>query len=86
MYFIIEIQGYAGGAFGHLVTTASTRNAADAEYHRILAAAAVSGLPLHSATILDGTGAELRHECYTHESDILNNEPGNDDTGESPAE
>ena len=67
MYFIIEIQGYAGGSFAHLVTTSETRNGAEAEYHRVLAAAAVSSLPIHSAVILDATGNAIKHECYTHE-------------------
>ena len=66
MYFIMEIQSLADGSCAHLVTTAESRGPAEAEYHRILAAAATSALPLHSAALLDATGAALRHECYAH--------------------
>ena len=40
MYFIMEIQGMPDGRFAHLVTVAATRLEAEAEYHRVLAAAA----------------------------------------------
>ena len=66
MYFIVEIQGLADGSFSHLVTTAATRNAAESEYHRILAAAAVSELPLHSALVFTGEGTPVLHQCYAH--------------------
>ena len=66
MYFIVEIQGFADGSFSHLVTTAAARNAAEAEYHRILAAAAVSEIPLHSALIFSGDGTPVLHQCYAH--------------------
>ena len=67
MYFILEIQGYADGSFAHLVTTAATRLEAEAAYHRVLAAAAVSELPLHSAVVIGVDGTPLLHQCYTHE-------------------
>ena len=66
MYFIAEIQGQADGSFSHLIVTAPTRNAAEAEYHRVLAAAAVSELPLHSALLFTGDGTPLLHQCYEH--------------------
>lgn len=66
MYFIMEIQGMPDGRFAHLVTAAATRLEAEAEYHRILAAAAVSSLPLHSAVIVAGDGTPLMHQCYVH--------------------
>ena len=67
MYFIMEIQGYADGSFAHLVTRAPSRLEAESEYHRVLSAAAVSGLPMHSAVLLDATGTALMNQCYTHE-------------------
>ena len=69
MYFIIEIQGLPDGSFAHIVTTAQTRLEAEAEYHRILASAAVSALPLHSALIVSGDGTPLMHQCYEHETE-----------------
>lgn len=67
MYFIVEIQGFADGTFAHLVTTAATRNLAESEYHRVLSAAAVSALPMHSAIVFTGDGTPIMHQCYTHE-------------------
>ncbi|MDO4974144.1 MAG: hypothetical protein Q4E38_08045 [Eubacteriales bacterium] len=67
MYFIMEIQGNADGSFAHLVTRAPSRLEAESEYHRVLSAAAVSGLPMHSAVLLDATGTALMSQCYTHE-------------------
>ena len=66
MYFIVEIQGFSNGSFTHLVTTAATRNQAESEYHRVLSAAAVSELPMHSAILFTGDGTPLLHQCYTH--------------------
>ena len=67
MYFIIEIQGSAQGTYAYLVSTAQTRNAAEAEYHRVLAAAAVSQLPMHSAIVFTADGTPIMHQCYTHQ-------------------
>lgn len=66
MYYILEIQGLADGGYAHLITAAPTRLQAESEYHRILAAAAVSPLPLHSAALLAADGALLMRACYVH--------------------
>ena len=66
MCYIAEIQGLGGERFAHLVTMAATRLEAEAEYHRILAAAALSALPTHAALIFDGEGVPVRHACYRH--------------------
>ena len=66
MYYIAEIQGFGSDSFAHLITTASTRNQAEAEYHRVLAAAAVSELPTHAALIFTGEGVPVKHQCYKH--------------------
>ena len=50
-YYILEIQRYLNGEFGHIVHFAYDANAtkarlkAEAKYHEVLAAAAVSELP-----------------------------------------
>ena len=50
-YYIFEIQRYINGEFGHIVHFAYDANAtkarlkAEAKYHEVLAAAAVSELP-----------------------------------------
>ena len=71
-YYIIEIQRYSNGEYGHLVHFAydtdvtMARMKAESKYHEVLAAAAVSELPSHSATLLASDGKEVMHQCYTH--------------------
>ena len=72
-FYILEIQQYANGTFGHLVHYAYDENAdaarlkAEAKYHQVLAAAAVSNLPSHSATIIAQDGFPVMYQCYKHE-------------------
>lgn len=70
MYYIIEIQQYKDGTYGHLVHWAETRNQGESKYHEVLAAAAVSDLPSHSATLLDGEGNINMCCCYKHPQPI----------------
>lgn len=78
-FYIIEIQQYVNGEFGHIVHFAFDENAAkarlkaEAKYHEVLAAAAVSELPQHSATLLTSDGRAVMNQCYRHE--IVQPEP-----------
>lgn len=71
-YYVIEIQKHANGEYGHLVHFAydasadKARMKAEAKYHEVLAAAAVSDLPSHSASLLAVDGTCLMHQCYMH--------------------
>ena len=71
-YYIIEIQKYQDGGFGHIVHWASDADAdrarmkAESKYHEVLAAAAISELPQHAAALLASDGAELMRQCYYH--------------------
>lgn len=71
-YYIFEIQRYINGEFGHIVHFAYDANAtkarlkAEAKYHEVLAAAAVSELPQHSATLLTSDGRAIMNQCYQH--------------------
>ena len=71
-YYIIEIQKHANGEYGHLVHWAFDADAdrarmkAEAKYHEVLAAAAVSELPQHAAALLASDGTELMRQCYYH--------------------
>ena len=67
MYFVIEIQNDA-----YLVTTKSSRNEAEAEYHRVLSAAAVSDVSIHACSVLDSTGQQILGQCYRHGDSIVN--------------
>ncbi len=73
-FYIIEIQQYQDGEFGHIIHFAYDQNPktallkAEAKYHEVLAAAAISNLPSHSATILASNGALVAYECYKHDT------------------
>lgn len=74
MFLVVELQTNDQGVTAFLTDTKATRAAADQKYHTILAAAAVSGLPIHSAAILDPTGRCVMNECYvngTREEEIV---------------
>ena len=66
MYFVIEIQKKKDGVPANIVTSHETEDAAEAKYHSILAAAAVSALPIHSAIIVSEEAFPVRHEFYRH--------------------
>lgn len=63
MYIVIELQK-TGDQVANLVTSHATRQEAEAKYHTVLAAAAVSPVEVHSAVMLSGEGFPLRNECY----------------------
>ena len=72
-YYIIEIQKYLTGEFGHIVHYAYDENPtmarlkAESKYHEVLAAAAISALPQHSATLMASDGRAIINQCYKHE-------------------
>lgn len=71
-FYIIEIQQYANGEFGHIVHFAhdndpeKARLKAESKYYEVLSAAAVSELPQHAATLVTSEGNPLMHQCYYH--------------------
>lgn len=67
MYIVIELQKAANGSVAHILTTHATQAEAESKFHTILAYAAASSLPSHSATILTDNGYALRRECYEHQ-------------------
>ena len=73
-YYILELQQYYPSMeFGHIVHFAydadpgKARLKAEAKYHEVLAAAAVSELPQHSATLITSDGRVIMNQCYIHE-------------------
>lgn len=74
-FYIMEIQQYSNGEYGHIVHFAydenptTARNKAESKYHEVLAAAAVSNLPSHAALMFDTEGNPLMRQCYVHEPD-----------------
>ena len=65
-YIVVELQTAANGTVGNIVTDFDDRNLAEAKYHTILAAAAVSNLAKHAAIMFSEEGFPLRNECYNH--------------------
>ena len=71
-YYIVEIQKSHSGEYAHIVhyafdTAADTaRLKAEAQYHTVMAAAAVSDTAMHSATLISAEGVPLLNQCYKH--------------------
>ena len=71
-YYVVEVQTYADGSYGHLVHWAADEDAdkarmkGEAKYHQVLAAAAVSELPCHSAILFTTEGFPVLNQCYKH--------------------
>ena len=63
-YVVIEIQ--TGASVATIVTQHETRQAAEGKFHQVLAAAAISSVPVHSAVMMTDEGFPLRNECYKH--------------------
>lgn len=71
MFIVIEIQANDDGPIGNIVTPCDTWEQAQATYHQILAAAAVSAVKKHSATILRDDGFQLEYTSYEHPSNAI---------------
>lgn len=67
MFIVIEIQ--KTDKISTLVYAFDNRNDAESKYYSILAVAAVSKVPMHSAVILTDSGKELMHNSYEHEEE-----------------
>lgn len=66
MYIVMEIQTNDNGAVGTIVYQFDTLQEAEAKYHALLAVAATSALPVHSAVILTNAGTMVKSEFYRH--------------------
>lgn len=66
MFVVVELQTNTDGTLGNLVYAYANRDEAEQKYHLILAAAAVSSLPVHAAVMLNNDGHSLMHQCYRH--------------------
>lgn len=72
-YYILEIQQSAPNTYAHIVHPVFNEDAtvarlqAESTYHSVLAAAAVSTLLSHSASLIAADGRAIMSHCYTHE-------------------
>ena len=65
-YLVTEIQHWANGSVQNPTWSYDDRNKAEAKFHTVLAAAAVSTLPVHSAILFTDEGFTLESKCYKH--------------------
>lgn len=65
-FIVIELQESVDGQVANIVTSHDTANEAEQKYHTILAAAAVSNVPFHSAFMLNSHGGYVNSQCYEH--------------------
>lgn len=65
-FITIELQKNEDGAVANIVNSYETQPEAESKYHSILAAAAVSNLPCHSAVLVSEEGFPIMHQCYKH--------------------
>ena len=65
-YIVLEIQTNANGTVGNLVTAYDDRNAAESAYHSVLAAAALSDLPVHACVLMTNSGYIINAERYVN--------------------
>lgn len=66
MFVVIELQKNEEGIVSNIVTSHETQAEAESKYHYVLAAAAVSKIPVHSAIIISEEGFPIMHQCYKH--------------------
>ena len=72
IYYIIEIQKYLDGTFGHIIHWANDDSAdkarlkAESKYYEVLAAAAISDLPQHAVSMISSEGFPIMNKCYRH--------------------
>ena len=66
-FLVTEIQVWENGTVSNPTYAYQTENAAVGKFHSILATAANSSLPIHSALLFTVEGQPLRFESFTHE-------------------
>ena len=66
MYIVIELQKNKDGVVSNIVTDHASLAEAESKYHSILAAAAVSKVPVHSAIIVSEEAFPVKNQCYKH--------------------
>lgn len=64
MLIVMEIQKSTD--VSTIVTTHETRSEAEQKYHTVLAYAAVSNVPVHSAVMISDNGDFIKTESFEH--------------------
>lgn len=63
-YLVIEIQTSEEGMVGNIVYSFDSWYEAQSKYHSVLASAAISLVPIHSAAMLTNAGGLIASMCY----------------------
>ncbi len=74
MFIVLELQKMSDTQVANIVTSHVERPEAEQKFHTILAAAAVSNVPIHSAVLMDDSGYTIKAESYTHNEEEGTNE------------
>jgi hypothetical protein len=64
MYIVIELQKNEYGSVSNIVTEHASLAEAESKYYSVLASAAISKLPVHSAILVSEEGFPIRNQCY----------------------
>ena len=67
---VIEVQTYENGSVSAPVNAYDNADSANAKYHQILASAAVSKLPVHSAVMMTDEGTFIKGEYFKHTAEV----------------
>ena len=67
MYIVIELQKNEYGGVSNIVTEHATLAEAESKYYTVLASAAVSKMPVHSAILVSEEGFPIKNMCYKHQ-------------------
>lgn len=65
-YLVIELQTNTDNTVSNLVYDYDNRNDAESKYHTVLAAAAISTLPIHAAVLMSSDGGYIATDRYEH--------------------
>lgn len=68
MYIVIELQKTAPDVVANIVTAHTDLNDAYSKYHTVLAAAAISSVPIHSAVMITEKGGLICSDSFDHET------------------
>ena len=70
-YLVIEIQKFADGTVAvPPISTYDSFFEAISRYHTVMAAAAVSDVPVHSCVVLNEVGQEIRMDSYNKDQPV----------------
>ena len=66
MYIVVETQTQNGVTAVVQPASYTDRNRAEAKFHTVMAAAAVSNVEIHACIVFTEEGFPVLHDCYKH--------------------